>query len=205
MSFSTDQLKALLVPESLEPREAVDMKDVEAELKRHLDKIEEEAAIVKRLTGLYALKIADRYNRNRVDYIADDKNATSVLPYVRIQKTSEHIEMIWAKRKNWLEETARIHAARVKQTPTKHGNGTLNSTIVEIKKYKKENGDFSLRMFDGEPQWAQIIGKDVETQFRSLRQARASLTDVMRKKRSVVTLLSKISPSFKPEEGNVDS
>lgn len=199
--FNAEELEELLKPEALTDREAVPTERVEDLIKFHLERIEEESRLIRQLIGLYAFKIADRFNRNRIDYIKDEANATHILPYVRVHETSHHAEMVWGKMKNWMETDVRSHAKRVKQKRTKNGRGTLNSTVVELTKYRLENGDFSLRMFDKEPMWVQIIGKDVELNLRPLRLARSLLTEIMRKERSVKCGLGKVSERFKPEEG----
>lgn len=199
--FSQDELSELLKPESLEGRGNVPDERIEEVVGEHLKRVDEEISLLRRLVGLYALKVADRYNRNRIDYLNDEANATHVLPYVRLHETSHHVEMVWGKVKNWTEDETRKYAKRVKQKQTRDGRRTLNSTVVELKKYRLDNGDFSLKMFEKEPMWVQVIGKDVEMTLRTLRQTRALLTEILRKKRSVRIGLEKLSEGFKPKDG----
>ena len=194
--FTEKELEQLLEADATSVRELIDKVRIEDLISERLNAIDEDAQYIRKLLCLYAYKLTDAYNLIRIKNINDANEATHIFPYIRLREKTNHVEMIWAGLKYWVEHGFNPHSSRVKQYRSKHGEGTVNSAVQELKKYKLPNGDFSLRMFDGEPLWVHTVGEQAEKDMRVLRTTRRLLTEIMYKKRSVITSLKKLSERF---------
>jgi len=202
--FTESELEKLLEAEAVSDRELIDTARIEDLISEHLNAIDDDAQYIRKLLCLYAYKLTDAYNLIRLKNMNDENEATHIFPYIRLREKTNHVEMIWAGLKYWVERGFNPHSSRVKQYRSKHGEGTVNSAVQELKKYKLPTGDFSMRMFDGEPAWVHTVGEQAEKDMRVLRATRRLLTEIMYKKRSVITSLKKLSERFKNNEGDND-
>lgn len=202
--FSEAEIAKLISPEALADRDSLTDESVEKAIADELNALEESTKRLRLLTALFAQKKADLFNRGRLDNKDDAENATFIFPYVRYRDNG-YLEMVWCTSKVWVEEKKHFHTSNVRQRATASGK-TVNSAVTELKKYRQENGDFSLNMFRGEPTWVQIIGGQVENELRQLRSIRKLMAEIMRKKNSAVTAFSKLSKLIKEEktEGTED-
>lgn len=199
--FSETELEKLLEADALSDREMIDKNRIEDLISQHLNAIDNDAQIVRKLLCLYAYKLTDSYNQIRLKNMNDENQATQIFPYIRLREKSNHVEMIWAGLKYWVERGFNPHSSRVKQYRSKHGEGTVNSAVQELAKYKLANGDFSLRMFDGQPAWVHTVGEQAEKDMRVLRATRRVLSEILYKKRSVINSMKKLSDRFQNSYG----
>lgn len=178
----------------------------------HLKILEEEQNYLKNITALLALKVADRYNDERMERLEifkkfrfattaegmkakteAQKELTRLMPLVDV--TNGKIDMQWSSVSTFTEAKGSSHSkiANVRSKLANNSKSQYSFCYRHVGK-KDKDGNYSLHMFRGEKaSWVKVAGEEVEISFQFLRKTRDLLSDQKRKISSLHILYDKLA------------
>lgn len=195
IELTHEEILPMLKGKAYPKRDAYDLLSLLHLAKARIAKVKEDLDYLHDLLVLISFKVADRFNRERLERVAEYKKwrhsttpegvAQKVAAFKEMARTAPFIrkgekgrlDIIWNHIVFFTEERRPnfAHRAGIKSVPAKNPKKQYSHYMRPIK--TNDEGDYSMHMFRKEKaSWVHTAGVEVELCLRQLRRARAALT-----------------------------